>query len=56
MSPDRYDAIILTDAPVSESDEYKQGIVLGYDSSGNVMGMEILSAAHGNSGNYRICD
>ena len=37
--------IILTDAPVKESDEDKPGVVVDYDGSGNVVGMEILGAS-----------
>ena len=37
--------IILTDSPVNESDEDKPGVVVDYDGSGNVVGMEILGAS-----------
>ena len=37
--------IILTDNPVNESDEDKPGVVVDYDGSGNVVGMEILGAS-----------
>lgn len=38
--------IILSDAPVAESDEDKPGIILDYDAAGNVVSMEILDASH----------
>ena len=37
--------IIFSNAPVEESDEEKPGIILDYDKSGNVVGMEILNAS-----------
>ena len=37
--------IVLTDTPVNESDEDKPGVVVDYDGSGNVVGMEILGAS-----------
>ena len=37
--------ILLTDAPVEESDEDKPGVILDYDKDGNVVGLEILEAS-----------
>jgi len=37
--------IILSDAPIQESDEDKPGIILDYDGNGNVVGLEILDAS-----------
>ncbi|MBF0165585.1 MAG: DUF2283 domain-containing protein [Magnetococcales bacterium] len=36
--------ILFSDAPVEESDEEKTGVILDYDQSGNLVGMEILQA------------
>ena len=36
---------LLSDAPVEESDEDKPGVILDYDKSGNVVGIEILEAS-----------
>jgi uncharacterized protein YuzE len=38
-------SILLADSPVEESDEPKPGIVLDYDSSGNVVAIEIRDAS-----------
>lgn len=38
-------SILLSDAPVQESDESKPGVILDYDASGNVVGIEILDAS-----------
>jgi uncharacterized protein YuzE len=37
--------IILRDAPVSESDEEKPGLILDFDADGNIISMEILDAS-----------
>ena len=38
-------SIILRDAPVTESDEEKPGVILDYDAEGNVVSIEILDAS-----------
>jgi len=37
--------ILLSDAPIAESDEDKPGVILDYDNDGNVVGLEILEAS-----------
>jgi len=37
--------IKLSEGKVAESDEKKPGIILDYDESGNIMGIEILHAS-----------
>jgi uncharacterized protein YuzE len=37
--------ILLSDAPIEESDEDKPGVILDYDKDGNVVGLEILQAS-----------
>jgi len=37
--------IVLSDAPIVESDEDKPGIVLDYDAAGNLISLEILDAS-----------
>ena len=37
--------IIFSNNPIEESDEDKPGIVIDYDSEGNIVGIEILEAS-----------
>jgi uncharacterized protein YuzE len=37
--------VLLSDAPVVESDQDKPGVILDYDSDGNVVSLEILNAS-----------
>ena len=37
--------ILLSDAPIEESDQDKPGVILDYDKDGNVVGLEILEAS-----------
>jgi uncharacterized protein YuzE len=37
--------IVFSNAPVEESDEEKPGVILDFDTNGNVVGMEILDAS-----------
>lgn len=37
--------MILKDVPVAESDESKPGVILDYDSAGDIVSMEILDAS-----------
>lgn len=37
--------ILLSHAPIEESDEDKPGIIIDYDKAGNMVGLEILDAS-----------
>ena len=37
--------IVLSDAPIEESNEDSSGIILDYDRAGNVVGLEVLNAS-----------
>ncbi len=37
--------ILLSNAPIEESDEDKPGLILDYDKVGNIVGLEILDAS-----------
>ncbi|MBJ7898397.1 MAG: DUF2283 domain-containing protein [Cyanobacteria bacterium RI_101] len=37
--------ILLSEAPIQESDEVETGIIFDYDPQGNVVGIEILDAS-----------
>lgn len=37
--------ILLKDVPVEESDEDRPGVILDYDKTGNVVGIEIMDAS-----------
>jgi uncharacterized protein YuzE len=38
-------SVLLSDAPVAESDQDKRGVVLDYDMGGNLVGIEVLDAS-----------
>ena len=37
--------ILLSNAPIEESDQDKPGVILDYDKDGNIVGLEILEAS-----------
>lgn len=37
--------ILLSDSPIDESDQDKPGVILDYDPSGNIVGIEVLEAS-----------
>ena len=37
--------ILFSNAPIEESDQDKPGVILDYDKSGNIVGLEILNAS-----------
>jgi len=37
--------IVLSSAPIEESDEDKPGVILDYDAAGNIVGIEVLAAS-----------
>ena len=38
-------SVLLSDAPVAESDQDKPGVILDYDEGGSIVGFEILDAS-----------
>lgn len=38
-------SMLFSSTPVEESDEVKPGVILDYDTAGNVVGIEILDAS-----------
>ena len=43
----KVDALYIrwTDAKIAESDEISEGVILDYDSKGNIVGVEVLNAS-----------
>jgi len=37
--------LLWSNAPIEESDEVEPGVILDYDSEGNVVGVEVLDAS-----------
>jgi uncharacterized protein YuzE len=37
--------ILLSNAPIEESDKDKPGVILDYDKDGNIVGLEVLEAS-----------
>jgi uncharacterized protein YuzE len=37
--------IVLSSAPIAESDEDKPGVIIDYDAEGNIVGIEVLQAS-----------
>jgi len=37
--------ILFKDVPIEESDEEQPGMIVDYDSSGNIVGVEVLDAS-----------
>ena len=37
--------VVLTDSPIEESNEDSSGVILDYDSAGNVVGLDVLDAS-----------
>jgi len=46
--------VIFADAPVTESDEDKPGVILDYDANGNLVSLEMLDASQRVSAPSRI--